>query len=151
MHIQNLMNSLWDIRIFLGLVPKESPCTSKATEYVRTALRTSILEPRTATRTHYASGRSYGRPNRSRFFVDFSRPKRNTHNFINIPSYIIKQNSKSLTSLLSSILTESTFLTSPSALLSALHCLQLSLPQGWPVTARRNFTEVNLLFPIPSK
>jgi hypothetical protein len=23
------MNSLWDIRIFLGLVPKESPCTSK--------------------------------------------------------------------------------------------------------------------------
>jgi hypothetical protein len=21
------MNSLWDIRIFLGLVPKESPCT----------------------------------------------------------------------------------------------------------------------------
>ena len=27
MHVQNLMNSLWDIRIFLGLVPKESPCT----------------------------------------------------------------------------------------------------------------------------
>ena len=26
MHVQNLMNSLWDIRIFLGLVPKESPC-----------------------------------------------------------------------------------------------------------------------------
>ena len=26
MHIQNLMNSLWDIRIFLGLVPRESPC-----------------------------------------------------------------------------------------------------------------------------
>ena len=22
------MNSLWDIRIFLGLVPKESPCIS---------------------------------------------------------------------------------------------------------------------------
>ena len=28
MHVQNIMNSLWDIRIFLGLVPKESPCTS---------------------------------------------------------------------------------------------------------------------------
>ena len=27
MHVQNLMNSLRDIRIFLGLVPKESPCT----------------------------------------------------------------------------------------------------------------------------
>ena len=27
MHVQNLMNSLWDIRIFLGLVPKESHCT----------------------------------------------------------------------------------------------------------------------------
>ena len=26
MHVQNLMNSLWDIRISLGLVPKESPC-----------------------------------------------------------------------------------------------------------------------------
>ena len=26
MHVQNLMNSLWDIRIFLCLVPKESPC-----------------------------------------------------------------------------------------------------------------------------
>ena len=26
MHVQNLMNSLWDTRIFLGLVPKESPC-----------------------------------------------------------------------------------------------------------------------------
>ena len=26
MHVQNLMNSLRDIRIFLGLVPKESPC-----------------------------------------------------------------------------------------------------------------------------
>ena len=26
MHVQNLMNSLWDICIFLGLVPKESPC-----------------------------------------------------------------------------------------------------------------------------
>ena len=26
MHIQNLMNSLWDIRIFLGLAPKESHC-----------------------------------------------------------------------------------------------------------------------------
>ena len=26
MHVQNLLNSLWDIRIFLGLVPKESPC-----------------------------------------------------------------------------------------------------------------------------
>ena len=30
MHVQNLMNSLWDIRIFLGLVPKESHCTSTA-------------------------------------------------------------------------------------------------------------------------
>ena len=29
MHVQNLMNSLWDIRIFLGLVPKESPCITK--------------------------------------------------------------------------------------------------------------------------
>ena len=28
MHVQNLMNSLWDIRIFLGLVPKESHCRS---------------------------------------------------------------------------------------------------------------------------
>jgi len=28
MHVQNLMNSLWDIRIFLGLVPKESHCIS---------------------------------------------------------------------------------------------------------------------------
>ena len=26
MRVQNLMNSLWDIRIFLGLVPKESLC-----------------------------------------------------------------------------------------------------------------------------
>ena len=26
MNVQNLMNSLWDIRIFLGPVPKESPC-----------------------------------------------------------------------------------------------------------------------------
>jgi hypothetical protein len=26
MPVQNLINSLWDIRIFLGLVPKESPC-----------------------------------------------------------------------------------------------------------------------------
>ena len=26
MHVQNLMNSLWDIHIFLGLVPKESHC-----------------------------------------------------------------------------------------------------------------------------
>ena len=25
-HVQNLMNSLWDIHIFLCLVPKESPC-----------------------------------------------------------------------------------------------------------------------------
>ena len=25
------MNSLWDIRIFLGLVPKESPCTTTST------------------------------------------------------------------------------------------------------------------------
>jgi hypothetical protein len=25
--IQNLMNSFWYIRIFLGLVPKKSPCT----------------------------------------------------------------------------------------------------------------------------
>ena len=30
MHVQNLMNSLWDIRIFLGLVPKESPCITTA-------------------------------------------------------------------------------------------------------------------------
>ena len=29
MHVQNLMNSLWDIRIFLGLEPKESPCIMK--------------------------------------------------------------------------------------------------------------------------
>ena len=29
MHVQNLMNSLWDIGIFLGLVPKESPCITK--------------------------------------------------------------------------------------------------------------------------
>ena len=28
MHVKNVMNSLWDIRIFLGLVPKESPCRS---------------------------------------------------------------------------------------------------------------------------
>ena len=28
MHVQNLMNRLWDIRIFLGLVPKESNCSS---------------------------------------------------------------------------------------------------------------------------
>ena len=28
MHVQNIMNSLWDIRISLGLVPKESPCIS---------------------------------------------------------------------------------------------------------------------------
>jgi len=28
MHVQNLMNSLWDIRILLGLVPKESHCIS---------------------------------------------------------------------------------------------------------------------------
>jgi hypothetical protein len=27
--IQNLMNSLWDIRIFLGLVPKESTCITE--------------------------------------------------------------------------------------------------------------------------
>ena len=26
MYVQNLMNSLWDIRIFLGLVPKETHC-----------------------------------------------------------------------------------------------------------------------------
>ena len=26
MHVQNLVNTVWDIRIFLGLVPKESPC-----------------------------------------------------------------------------------------------------------------------------
>ena len=26
------MNSLWDIRIFLGLVPKESPCTKFQTD-----------------------------------------------------------------------------------------------------------------------
>ena len=26
MYVKNLMNSLWDIRIFLGLVPKESHC-----------------------------------------------------------------------------------------------------------------------------
>ena len=26
MHVQNLMNSLWDIHIFLGLEPKESHC-----------------------------------------------------------------------------------------------------------------------------
>ena len=26
MHVQNLMNSLWDIRVFLSVVPKESPC-----------------------------------------------------------------------------------------------------------------------------
>ena len=32
MHVQNLMNSLWDIRIFLGLVPKESPCTTYTTQ-----------------------------------------------------------------------------------------------------------------------
>ena len=30
MHVQNLMNSLRDIRILLGLVPKESPCSSRA-------------------------------------------------------------------------------------------------------------------------
>ena len=28
------MNSLWDIRIFLGLVPKESPCINHKEEYV---------------------------------------------------------------------------------------------------------------------
>ena len=33
MHPQNLMNSLWDIRIFLGLVPKESHCTRLYTTY----------------------------------------------------------------------------------------------------------------------
>jgi hypothetical protein len=41
MHVQNLMNSLWDIRIFLGLVPKESPCTycfSSTTVAARTRL-----------------------------------------------------------------------------------------------------------------
>ena len=32
MHVQNLMNSLWDIRIFLGLVPKESHCISEETQ-----------------------------------------------------------------------------------------------------------------------
>jgi hypothetical protein len=33
------MNSLWDIRIFLGLVPKESPCSfSTATVVTRTRL-----------------------------------------------------------------------------------------------------------------
>ena len=30
MHVQNVMNSLWDIHIFLGLVSKESPCTLNA-------------------------------------------------------------------------------------------------------------------------
>ena len=29
MHVQSLMNSLWNIRIFLGLVPTESHCTKK--------------------------------------------------------------------------------------------------------------------------
>ena len=29
MHVQNQMNSLWDIRIFLGLVPKESHCITR--------------------------------------------------------------------------------------------------------------------------
>ena len=29
------MNSLWDIRIFLGLVPKESPCTKISFRYVQ--------------------------------------------------------------------------------------------------------------------
>jgi len=33
MHVQNLMNSLWDIRTFLGLVPKESHCINLRATY----------------------------------------------------------------------------------------------------------------------
>ena len=33
MHVKNLMNSLWDIRIFMGLVPKESPCINTSTHH----------------------------------------------------------------------------------------------------------------------
>jgi len=37
MHIQNLMNSLLDIRIFLSLVPKESHCIKTSNFHIRTA------------------------------------------------------------------------------------------------------------------
>ena len=49
------MNSLWDIRIFLGLVPKESPCTTHtiwACSYVNLPLcRSGIANSRRAGRT----------------------------------------------------------------------------------------------------
>ena len=48
MHVQNLMNSLWDIRIFLCLVPKESPCTSAANSTQHTfhsATTSETLQP----------------------------------------------------------------------------------------------------------
>ena len=38
MHVQNLMNSFWDIRIFFGLIPKESPCIYIYIYYINTCL-----------------------------------------------------------------------------------------------------------------
>jgi hypothetical protein len=38
------MNSLWDIRIFLGLVPKESPCIIYTATYFAFFNRSKILQ-----------------------------------------------------------------------------------------------------------
>jgi hypothetical protein len=46
------MNSLWDIRIFLGLVPKESPCTTAMVIRVYLHKRTTISLPSPSTFKH---------------------------------------------------------------------------------------------------
>ena len=48
MHVQNLMNDLWDIRIFLGLVLKESSCIFKSVVSVIHSSFLRILSPSTA-------------------------------------------------------------------------------------------------------
>jgi hypothetical protein len=57
------MNSLWDIRIFLGLVPKESPCIfsrlRKATVNTdKPAVGLQLLAPRTF--QHHALKKTVG-------------------------------------------------------------------------------------------
>jgi hypothetical protein len=46
------MNSLWDIRIFLGLVPKESPCINEVCETNKKFLDVRTIGTLTNTNTN---------------------------------------------------------------------------------------------------
>ena len=61
--VQNLTNSLWDIRIFLGLVPKESPCISCSEENLQESILNAMfwtlpVEPEVQWTTYYLCGMS---------------------------------------------------------------------------------------------